>query len=47
VPDLKIPWGMVFLPDGSMLIIEKAGDLIHFRDGVKTTRWFLGYRIAP
>ena len=30
VPDLNIPWGMVFLPDGSMLITEKAGELIHF-----------------
>lgn len=36
VPDLNIPWGMVFLPDGSMLITEKAGDLIHFKDGKKT-----------
>ena len=36
VPDLEIPWGMVFLPDGSMLITEKSGDLIHFKDGTKT-----------
>ncbi len=35
VPDLKIPWGMAFLPDGSMLITEKAGELIHFKNGVK------------
>lgn len=37
VPDLNIPWGMAFLPDGSMLINEKSGELIHFKDGVKTT----------
>ena len=37
VPDLNIPWGMVFLPDGSMLITEKAGELIHFKNGVKTS----------
>lgn len=36
VPDLSIPWGMVFLPDGSMLITEKTGEIIHFKDGEKT-----------
>ncbi len=36
VPDLQIPWGMVWLPDGSMLITEKRGELIHFKDGKKT-----------
>ena len=36
VPDLEIPWGMAFLPDGSMLITEKSGNLIHFKDGTKT-----------
>ena len=36
VPDLNIPWGMTFLPDGSMLITEKSGELIHFKDGKKT-----------
>ena len=36
VPDLTIPWGFTFLPDGSMLITEKSGKLIHFRNGKKT-----------
>jgi len=36
VPDLDIPWGMVFLPDESILITEKSGKLIHFKDGKKT-----------
>lgn len=37
VPDLEIAWGFAFLPDGSILITEKNGDLIHFKDGQKTT----------
>ncbi len=36
VSDLQIPWGMAFLPDGGMLITEKSGELIHFKDGFKT-----------
>ena len=36
VSELNIPWGMVFLPDGSMLISEKQGTLIHYKDGTKT-----------
>ncbi|WP_066220380.1 PQQ-dependent sugar dehydrogenase [Formosa haliotis] len=36
VNDLEIPWGFVFLPDNSMLITEKAGTLIHFKNGKKT-----------
>ena len=36
VPELNNPWGMVFLPDGSMLITEKSGELIHFKNGIKT-----------
>ena len=36
VKDLEIAWGMVFLPDGSMLISEQEGKLIHFKDGEKT-----------
>lgn len=35
VPDLQIGWGMTFLPDGSMLITEKSGELIHFKNGEK------------
>ena len=35
VPDLQIAWGMDFLPDGSILITEKSGELIHFKDGQK------------
>jgi aldose sugar dehydrogenase len=36
VPNLSLAWGMDFLPDGSMLIAEKAGQLIHFKNGTKT-----------
>ncbi|MEH6656462.1 PQQ-dependent sugar dehydrogenase [Leeuwenhoekiella marinoflava] len=36
VPDLINPWGMAFLPDGGLLITEKSGELIHFKDGIKT-----------
>ncbi len=35
VDDMKLPWSMVFLPDGSMLITELAGDLILFKNGEK------------
>lgn len=35
IPDMEIPWGMVFLPDGSMLVTEKRGELIHFKNGKK------------
>lgn len=36
VPDLEIPWAMTWLPDGSMLITEKKGSLLHVKDGIKT-----------
>ena len=35
VSDLTIPWGFTFLPDGSMLINERAGQLVHFKNGEK------------
>jgi len=33
VGDLTNPWGMAFLPDGSILIAEKSGTLILFKEG--------------
>jgi glucose/arabinose dehydrogenase len=35
VDKLSIPWGFTFLPDKSMLITEKSGELIHFKNGKK------------
>ncbi len=36
VSDLSIPWGFAFLPDGSMLITEKSGELLLVKNGKKT-----------
>jgi len=36
VDGFDIPWGLAILPDGSMLITEKSGDLVHFKNGQKT-----------
>jgi len=35
VPKLTNPWGFVFLPDSSILITEKEGKLIHFKNEIK------------
>jgi len=35
VSDLIKPWGFVFLPDKSILITEKDGRLIHYKNGQK------------
>jgi len=37
ISNLSIPWGMTFLPDGSMLVTEKSGELIHFKNGNRIT----------
>jgi glucose/arabinose dehydrogenase len=33
---ISIPWGMAWLPDGTMLITEKSGLLFHLKNGLKT-----------
>lgn len=35
VEGFNIPWGLAVLSDGSMLITEKSGELIHFKNGQK------------
>ena len=36
ISGLKVPWGMAFLPDGDMLINEREGKMIRYRNGQKT-----------
>lgn len=33
IDGLSNPWGMDWLPDGSMLITEKNGEFLHYKDG--------------
>ena len=35
VDKLEVPWAFVFLPDNSILITERKGELIHFNNGVR------------
>jgi len=35
VEGLNNPWGMTWLPDGSLLITEKEGQIIHYKNGKK------------
>ncbi len=35
VPNVEVPWSMVFLPNGSLLYTEKEGKLIRFQYGKK------------
>ena len=35
VDNLEVPWSFVFLPDDSILIAERKGELIHFKNGKK------------
>src|SRR5690606_26115407 len=37
IPNLQVPWAMAWLPDMSMLITERNGDLIHYKNGRKNT----------
>ena len=36
VDDLSIPWGMTWLPDGSMLVLEKAGQIYRIEGDNRT-----------
>ncbi|MFD2824294.1 PQQ-dependent sugar dehydrogenase [Lacinutrix iliipiscaria] len=35
VSELRNPWGFTFLPDGSILINEKSGEMIHYKNEKK------------
>jgi len=35
VEGLEVPWAFVFMPDNSILITERKGELIHFKNGIR------------
>ena len=35
VPNLKVPWGLAFISENELLITERSGELIYFKDSVK------------
>lgn len=37
IDEMQIPWGMAHLPDGSILLTEKSGEITHFFNGKKTS----------